>query len=216
MLGSGIADGWEVSPEELDYRVASVGFENSWGSRRVAGEVGAWLILHTTRIGQVWEIGLAFWLVCPLCPSRRITLSKWPFPSLPNLLFLYRECLYAWTVISTWRAYIHVDVTYMLREYPEVSARERRRRVPTLVSLAGDVEGDWPRTSDLCDLRGRIYERSRPASSTFISHFQTRASYGVQNGNVTSNARSFIGKMDFPIKSREIISSRSLRYNIFG
>lgn len=175
MLESGIADGWEVSPEELDYRVASVGFENSWGSRRVAGEVGAWLILHTTRIGQVWEIGLAFWLVCPLCPSRRITLSKWPFPSLPNLLFLYRECLYAWTVISTWRAYIHVDVTYTLREYPEVSARERRRRVPALVSLAGDVEGDWPRTSDLCDLRGRIYERSRPASSTFISHFQTRA-----------------------------------------
>jgi len=29
-----------------------------------------------------------------------------------------------------------------------------------LVSLAGNVEGDWPWTSDLCDLRGCIYEHS--------------------------------------------------------
>lgn len=138
---------------------------------------GAWLILHTTRIGQVWEIGLAFWLVCPLCPSSANHPLEMALPLLtkPPSFPISRERLYAWTVISTWRAYIHVDVTYMLGEYPEVSTRERRRKLPSLVSLAGNVEGDWPRTSDLCDLRGRIYERSRPASSTFISHFQTRA-----------------------------------------
>lgn len=102
-------------------------------------------------------------LVAPFAPARCL-------PSTQSLLLLsISRVLYASGRYI--EAYVHTRTrtytyTYILNVSRSIHPRDEEGF--PLVSLAGYVEGDWPRTSDLCDLRGRIYERSRHASSSFI------------------------------------------------
>lgn len=106
------------------------GFGRIWkfvGSGRVAGKVGAWLILHTTRIGQVWEIGLAFWLVCPLCPSSANHPLEMALPLLtkPPSFPISRERLYGYIDVA--RVYTRRCNVYAWRVFWSIYPRETKK-----------------------------------------------------------------------------------------
>ena len=134
--GQAIADGWEVSPRELDYRVASVGFENR-GVSTAAGR-GCRVIdfaYDTDWTGLRNWTGFLAWFslslfLCPLpwhLPFQNRPSSSSSFSiffsisrvSVYMLGRLYRRAR---------RAYTYVDVTYILN-------------VSSGVYLARDEEG---------------------------------------------------------------------------
>lgn len=135
-----------------------------------------------------------------------------PSPSpLPNLLFLYRERLYMPGRLYRRgaRIYTHVDVTYMLREYPEVSARERRRRVPTLSYLWRETSKGIGLERAICAIFEDVFMSVPgpllPLSYRIFRREQVTACK-METWRLTRDRLSEIG-MDFVLKSREIISS---------
>lgn len=173
----------EVSPQELDYRVATDGFENC-GPFRIPGEGGVtgWSVIDfaydTDWTGlRNWTgflPGLASLLVARFFPS--VFLLSFP----PSSLFLslcfsllsfsfYRASVIRSRTLNSYTLYVSMHVT---RIYSHITVRISTRDGEgfPLISFAGNVEGDWPRTSDLCDLRGCIYEHSdRPCLNFHIA-----------------------------------------------
>lgn len=162
-----VLDRREVSPQELDYRVATGGFENC-RALRAAGLCGVagWSVIDFAYDTD-WT-GLRYWTgFLPGLAFLHLRCSR-IFPPAYSPLFLPRPrrlfllpCEYDTLGLRVpsckSRACMHV-ASHILVVSPRVFLREAKGSLSYLTR--GDVEGDWPRTSDLCDLRGCIYERS--------------------------------------------------------